>query len=76
MFGIQYGESQEEGHFRRDSLATIYLNWRTRNRKTTVINGIVNLFAELNGLELDPTKYTQEIFPICWQRQLVGQQSE
>ena len=32
--------------------------------KTTVINGIVQLFAELNDLDLDPAKYTEEMFPI------------
>ncbi len=43
----------------------IYFNGRTGHRKTTVINGIVHLFAKLHGLSLDPTSYdTEEPFPI------------
>ena len=51
-------------HQRSHPFPIIYFDWRTWNRKTTVINGIVQLFAELNDLDLDPAKYTEEMFPI------------
>lgn len=62
--GIQYGESQEKAISEAVRSPLFILTGGPGTGKTTVINGIVNLFAELNGLELDPTKYTQEIFPI------------
>ena len=64
VFGIQYGESQEKAISEAVHSPLFILTGGPGTGKTTVINGIVNLFAELNGLELDPTKYTQEIFPI------------
>lgn len=64
VFGIQYGESQEKAISEAVRSPLFILTGGPGTGKTTVINGIVNLFAELNGLELDPTKYTQEIFPI------------
>lgn len=64
VFGIQYGESQEKAISEAVHSPLFILTGGPGTGKTTVINGIVNLFAELNGLELDPKKYTQEIFPI------------
>ncbi|MBF8807432.1 MAG: ATP-dependent RecD-like DNA helicase [Enterococcus lacertideformus] len=64
VFGIQYGESQEKALSEAVRSPLFILTGGPGTGKTTVINGIVNLFAELNGLELDPAKYTQEIFPI------------
>ena len=64
MFGIQYGDSQEEAISEAIRSPLFILTGGPGTGKTTVINGIVHLFAELNGLDLDPTKYTQEIFPI------------
>ncbi|WEV60317.1 ATP-dependent RecD-like DNA helicase [Streptococcaceae bacterium ESL0729] len=32
--------------------------------KTTVLNGIIHTFARINGLDLDPTSYDEEVFPI------------
>ena len=64
VFGIQYGESQEKAISEAVRSPLFILTGGPGTGKTTVINGIVNLFAELNGLELDPKKYTQEIFPI------------
>lgn len=64
VFGIQYGESQEKAISEAVRSPLFILTGGPGTGKTTVINGIVNLFAELNGLEVDPTKYTQEIFPI------------
>ncbi|HBK6942749.1 TPA: ATP-dependent RecD-like DNA helicase [Enterococcus faecium] len=64
IFGIQYGPSQEQAIAEAIRSPLFILTGGPGTGKTTVINGIVNLFAELNGLELDPSKYTQEIFPI------------
>lgn len=64
VFGISYGASQEEAIKKAIRSPLFILTGGPGTGKTTVINGIVNLFADLNGLELDPTKYTQEIFPI------------
>ncbi|WP_265458181.1 ATP-dependent RecD-like DNA helicase [Enterococcus sp. HY326] len=62
--GIVYGESQEKAI--RDAIKApmFILTGGPGTGKTTVINGIVQLFAELNGIELDPKKYSNEIFPI------------
>jgi exodeoxyribonuclease V alpha subunit len=62
--GIQYGDSQEKAITEAIKSPLFILTGGPGTGKTTVINGIVHLFAELNGLELDPNKYTQEIFPI------------
>ncbi|MEY8445417.1 ATP-dependent RecD-like DNA helicase [Enterococcus ratti] len=64
LFGIQYDQTQEKAISKAICSPLFILTGGPGTGKTTVINGIVNLFAELNGLELDPTKYTQEIFPI------------
>ncbi|MFV0560077.1 MAG: ATP-dependent RecD-like DNA helicase [Enterococcus sp.] len=64
VLGIQYGSSQEEAIKEAIHSPLFILTGGPGTGKTTVINGIVNLFAELNGIELDPTKYTQDIFPI------------
>lgn len=32
--------------------------------KTTIIKGLINSFAELNGISLDPNEYTESKFPI------------
>ncbi|OQO70485.1 exodeoxyribonuclease V subunit alpha [Enterococcus villorum] len=64
LFGIQYGQSQEKAIAEAIRSPLFILTGGPGTGKTTVINGIVHLFAELNGLELDPNKYTQEIFPI------------
>ncbi|KAF1296399.1 exodeoxyribonuclease V subunit alpha [Enterococcus sp. JM4C] len=61
---ISYGESQQKAIEEAICSPLFILTGGPGTGKTTVINGIVNLFAELNGLELDPTKYSQEVFPI------------
>ncbi|MGX7131970.1 SF1B family DNA helicase RecD2 [Enterococcus songbeiensis] len=61
---ISYGSSQEEAIKEAIRSPLFILTGGPGTGKTTVINGIVQLFAELNDLELDPGKYTQEMFPI------------
>lgn len=61
---IQYGESQQEAIEEAIKAPFFILTGGPGTGKTTVINGIVSLFAELNGLSLDIKEYTQEMFPI------------
>ena len=48
----------------KQSVPSIYFNRRTRYGENYCDQRNRQSFAELNGLELDPSKYTQEIFPI------------
>ncbi|MBP2099278.1 ATP-dependent RecD-like DNA helicase [Enterococcus rivorum] len=61
---IQYGDSQQEAIIEAIKSPLFILTGGPGTGKTTVINGIVSLFAELNGLSLDITDYSQEMFPI------------
>jgi exodeoxyribonuclease V alpha subunit len=61
---ISYGASQEQALAEAITSPLFILTGGPGTGKTTIVNGIVSLFAELNGLELDPAKYTNEIFPI------------
>lgn len=62
--GISYGESQIEAIKAAIKSPLFILTGGPGTGKTTVINGIVTLFAELNGLSLDIDDYHNEIFPI------------
>ncbi|MDH6365774.1 exodeoxyribonuclease V alpha subunit [Enterococcus sp. PF1-24] len=62
--GITYGASQEAAIKEAIKSPLFILTGGPGTGKTTVINGIVQLFAELNGFELAPEKYTDKIFPI------------
>lgn len=62
--GILYGDSQQEAIEEAIKAPLFILTGGPGTGKTTVINGIVSLFAELNGLSLDIKDYTQEMFPI------------
>lgn len=61
---ILYGDSQQEAIIEAIKSPLFILTGGPGTGKTTVINGIVSLFAELNGLSLDITDYSQETFPI------------
>lgn len=61
---IQYGASQQAALEQAIKSSLFLLTGGPGTGKTTVINGIVSLFAELNGLSLDVKDYTQEMFPI------------
>ncbi|MFV0557709.1 MAG: ATP-dependent RecD-like DNA helicase [Enterococcus sp.] len=61
---ITYGKSQEAAILAAIRSPFFVLTGGPGTGKTTVINGIVQLFAELNDIELDASKYTQEMFPI------------
>lgn len=62
--GIVYGSSQEEAIKQAIRSPLFILTGGPGTGKTTVINGIVQLFAELNEVDLEPSKYTEETFPI------------
>ncbi|MFD2304993.1 SF1B family DNA helicase RecD2 [Enterococcus termitis] len=62
--GILYGDSQQAAIEEAIKSPLFILTGGPGTGKTTVINGIVSLFAELNGLSLDITDYTQDMFPI------------
>lgn len=62
--GIQYGNSQIEAIEQAVTSSLFILTGGPGTGKTTVLNGIVNLFAELNGLSLELDDYTDKIFPI------------
>lgn len=62
--GILYGASQQAAIEDAIKAPLFILTGGPGTGKTTVINGIVSLFAELNGLSLDVKEYTQEMFPI------------
>lgn len=63
--GLEYGESQKEAIQQALSSSYLLLTGGPGTGKTTVIQGIVELYAELHGLSLDPGDYTSDNpFPI------------
>lgn len=61
---ILYGTSQDKAIKEAIRSPLFILTGGPGTGKTTVINGIVQLFAELNDLSLDPSDYKEEVFPI------------
>lgn len=61
--GIKYGDSQIVAMKEAIKSPMFILTGGPGTGKTTVINGIVSLFAELNELSLDIMDYHKEIFP-------------
>ena len=63
--GVQYAPSQKEAIQKALMSPMMILTGGPGTGKTTVIKGIVELYAELNGCSLDPKKYNKENpFPI------------
>ncbi|MTD41599.1 ATP-dependent RecD-like DNA helicase [Erwinia sp. CPCC 100877] len=62
--GLVYGDSQQAAIEEAIKAPLFILTGGPGTGKTTVINGIVSVFAELNGLSLDVKDYTQDMFPI------------
>lgn len=62
--GIKYGNSQKEALKEAIMSHFFILTGGPGTGKTTVINGLVSLYAELNGFSLNLEDYTQKIFPI------------
>jgi len=64
-FGMQYAPQQKEAIQQALSSPLFILTGGPGTGKTTVIKGIVELFAVLNGVSLDPADYkTGEPFPV------------
>lgn len=61
---ISYGESQRSAIIEGINSPIFVLTGGPGTGKTTVLNGIVNLFAEVHELSLDPYSYKDEAFPI------------
>lgn len=61
---ITYGDSQKIAIKEALESAVFILTGGPGTGKTTVLKGIVHLFAELNDLSLDPFAYKDEAFPI------------
>ncbi|GMA47694.1 hypothetical protein GCM10025854_19440 [Tetragenococcus muriaticus] len=61
---IVYGTSQEEAIKKAIQSPLFLLTGGPGTGKTTVIDGIVQLFAELNDISLDPSQYSEETFPV------------
>lgn len=62
--GITYGASQTRAIKAAVRAPMFILTGGPGTGKTTVINGIVQLFAQLNEIDLDPSQYSEETFPI------------
>lgn len=65
-FGVSYAETQIHAIETAINSAVMILTGGPGTGKTTVVRGIVDVFAELNGLSLDPKEYSKkdEEFPI------------
>ena len=61
--GITYGASQVEA-IHAAITSPLFILTGPGTGKTTVVNGIVQLFAELNEIDLATHKYTETTFPI------------
>ncbi|RSU14406.1 exodeoxyribonuclease V subunit alpha [Vagococcus elongatus] len=62
--GMSYGPSQVEAMKEAICSPLFILTGGPGTGKTTVVNGIVSLFAALNDLSLDINDYHDEVFPI------------
>lgn len=61
---ISYGDSQKQAIEEALESPVFILTGGPGTGKTTVLDGIVTLFAEMNELSLDPHAYKDESFPI------------
>jgi exodeoxyribonuclease V alpha subunit len=62
--GVQYAPSQKEAIETALMSPMLLLTGGPGTGKTTVIQGIVELFADLHGCSLDPKDYKDEPFPV------------
>lgn len=62
--GIDYGQSQKEAIKQALESPVFILTGGPGTGKTTVLEGIVHLYAEMNDLSLDPHAYKDTGFPI------------
>lgn len=62
--GIKYGDSQKEAIKKALESPVFILTGGPGTGKTTVLEGIVHLYASLNDLALDPHAYKDTAFPV------------
>ncbi|WP_125703159.1 SF1B family DNA helicase RecD2 [Lacticaseibacillus daqingensis] len=62
--GITYDDTQTQAIQTAMQQQVFLLTGGPGTGKTTVVNGIVRVYAELNGLSLDPNQYKDEVFPL------------
>lgn len=62
--GITYDQSQEDAILNAIQSPLFLLTGGPGTGKTTIINGIVNLYAKLHDLSLDINQYKDKPFPI------------
>lgn len=68
--GVQYAPTQKEAIQTALMSPMMILTGGPGTGKTTVIKGIVELYAELHGCSLDPKDYRKdEPYPFCWRPQ-------
>ncbi len=61
---IEYGDSQKEAIKQALESPVFILTGGPGTGKTTVLEGLIHMFAEINGLSLDPHSYKETGFPI------------
>lgn len=61
---IEYGDSQKEAIKQALESPVFILTGGPGTGKTTVLEGLIHMYAELNDLSLDPFSYKDEAFPI------------
>lgn len=64
LLHIHYGPSQKAAILKAIASPLFVLTGGPGTGKTTIVQGIVTMFAELNGLSLDLKDYQDKIFPI------------
>ncbi|WP_179395292.1 SF1B family DNA helicase RecD2 [Lacticaseibacillus absianus] len=62
--GITYDDTQTQAIQTAMQQQVFLLTGGPGTGKTTVVNGIVRVYAELNALSLDPNRYKDEVFPL------------
>lgn len=63
LFNIKYGKTQRVAIIEAIQSPFFILTGGPGTGKTTIINGIINVFARLNDLSLEVTDYHNEVFP-------------
>ena len=64
MLGVTYGATQKKAILEALVNPLFVLTGGPGTGKTTIVNGIVTMFAELNGISLEMKDYANAVFPI------------
>lgn len=63
-FAIHYGQSQKDAILKAIQAPVFILTGGPGTGKTTVLNGLIQLFAKVHDLSLDPNDYANAAYPI------------